>query len=655
MPINVYVANLEKRKERFESIQKEFANKNEFNLNIVSAIEKKVPAWGLWQTFHRIVEKESYKETPYFIFCEDDHCFTKDYSLDYLDKCIKEAEVYSADILSGGMSWFDTPVQVSDNLFWVSKFNGMQFVIIFARFYERILSSKTDDGYITDLHLSRLSHKIFVTFPYISKQKDFGYSDVTQKNNIEGRIEKLFQHTQFVLARITFLNRFQKTFFEHGNNNLKSEDVSDTYINTFVINLPERTERLKHFKDEMLGKQEYSITIFKAYKHEIGAVGLWKSICDIIKKADETSEDAVLICEDDHSFTSDYDRDVFLRKAMLAGKIGAEMLSGGVSGFDYLVPCENSGLCFMENFWGTQFVVVYKSAYHKILNAEFAMRDSADEMLSKILNRKMVTIPFISVQKDFGYSDATISNNAYGIVSRYFHKSIYRLKHYEYAINKFVINSKKTVYPNILPRDYIKMNRFRKLNIECNENILNGWYNTDSNPMYGAHFMDMLKPFPFPDESIDRVFCQYTLNRLEIKETFKVLQECYRILRVGGRIRLTLYSIQNLTNITSGDRIRYINWYKQFLFAKDNHIQRIFSNDLLLEFIITDIVKNKNLKYLYSFSSIKRILEEIGYKDVELLRFGHSDDPMLDNIEYSSQEIPSFVNGYESISVEAEK
>ncbi len=42
-------------------------------------------------------------------------------------------------IFSGGVSWFKTGVQISENLFWVEKFSRLQFTVIFKKFYQRIL------------------------------------------------------------------------------------------------------------------------------------------------------------------------------------------------------------------------------------------------------------------------------------------------------------------------------------------------------------------------------------------------------------------------------------------------------------------------------------------------------------------------------------
>ena len=161
----------------------QFVDKPEFELHVIPAIEMKDGAHALWQTFYAIVEKEAKSDSPFFVFCEDDHVFTENYTFDYLQSQIEAADRMNADLLSGGMSWLLHPIQVTEKLFWVATFNGMQFTVVFRRFYQRILAAKTTQGYVTDFRLSALSHRKFVMYPYISVQKEFDYSDVTTGND----------------------------------------------------------------------------------------------------------------------------------------------------------------------------------------------------------------------------------------------------------------------------------------------------------------------------------------------------------------------------------------------------------------------------------------------------------------------------------------
>lgn len=194
--IRVYIPNLIQRTDRKSSIIKQFEGKNIFDVHIICPVYDEVAHNSLWKTFYDIVRKEAETKSEFFIFCEDDHVFTKEYSEQFLLKQICLAKALGADILSGGMSWHDMVLQVKDDMFWVNRFNGMQFTIIFQQFYEKILSTDRDADCITDNFLSTLTDSIFVTFPYISIQKEFGYSDVTKGNNEEGYVKGLFEKTE---------------------------------------------------------------------------------------------------------------------------------------------------------------------------------------------------------------------------------------------------------------------------------------------------------------------------------------------------------------------------------------------------------------------------------------------------------------------------
>lgn len=202
--IHVYAINLPHRIDRKKSIMAQFEDKCLFDLEIVSPIENPVASTSLWRSFVRIVSIEKRKNSDFFIFCEDDHSFTDKYSEKNLLEAIAKAQNLGADLLSGGFSWLDTPIRICGNLFWTKAFTGMQFTIVFKKFYSKILNSDINGNHTLDIYLSTLSDDIFVTFPYISSQREFGYSDVTEKNNSEGRVSSLFNRTE---RSLTLLNK----------------------------------------------------------------------------------------------------------------------------------------------------------------------------------------------------------------------------------------------------------------------------------------------------------------------------------------------------------------------------------------------------------------------------------------------------------------
>ena len=56
-------------------------------------------------------------------------------------------------------------------------------------------------------------------------------------------------------------------------------------ISTYIINLYFRKDRKTCIEKEFVGREEFDIIIVRAIEHDIGSIGLWKSIRSIIKKA----------------------------------------------------------------------------------------------------------------------------------------------------------------------------------------------------------------------------------------------------------------------------------------------------------------------------------------------------------------------------------
>ena len=77
-------------------------------------------------------------------------------------------------------------------------------------------------------------------------------------------------------------------------------------IKVYIPNLPERTERLESIYETFKGKDEFELNIVPAIKKERGADGLWQTIYSIVEKVNDGDDEVIIICEDDHVFTSVY-------------------------------------------------------------------------------------------------------------------------------------------------------------------------------------------------------------------------------------------------------------------------------------------------------------------------------------------------------------
>lgn len=203
----VFVINLENRVDRKQSIIEQFNNKLEFKLNVVSAIKHGIGSLGLWQTMQKIVAQAQSNNDEYIVICEDDHLFTEHYNSEKLFNAIEKANELNADLLLGGVSHFDDAVEFENHLFWLSGFTGFQFAIIYQRLYERFLSVELQAFENIDIKMKDISDKIFCIYPFISVQKEFGYSDVTKKNEQEGVVDEYFIKSEKRLKTLSFLRK----------------------------------------------------------------------------------------------------------------------------------------------------------------------------------------------------------------------------------------------------------------------------------------------------------------------------------------------------------------------------------------------------------------------------------------------------------------
>lgn len=212
--IPTYAINLLKRPDRKESLIREFMGKDEFQLTVVPAVEHEIGSFGLWQTICNITRYAHDASLGYVLICEDDHQFTENYHADLLHHAISQAKQLDTDILCGGVSWFNTTLQIDKHLFWVDKFNATQFIVIFKRFFNKIMKADFSPGDDADFKISSLSDSILIMNPYISIQKEFGYSDVTSNNAKVGYVTDIFENSKQKLEQLASVANFYGIYKE---------------------------------------------------------------------------------------------------------------------------------------------------------------------------------------------------------------------------------------------------------------------------------------------------------------------------------------------------------------------------------------------------------------------------------------------------------
>ena len=399
----------------------------DFNLNSFYQIEDN--RLNGWKEIHGIINAN--RTSDYIIIYREKKVLIDYISTKSFQQVLQAAIAKQVELLIGHASWFYFPVQVHDNLFFCQDFLGFDFVIILQPFFDRIINDEFDEGCYVDQKLSKLSNKKLLLYPsFLSK------TDKLRKVENLGTSETRTRGFELVLDSLSKIREHFRKIDRDCINNIDDEVLKNLTIPTYIINLKDRTERFHHANTQFRNKNEFDVRIVEGCKHSIGAVGLWHSIRKVIGLALENDEDVILICEDDHMFTEHYSKEHLFNSIIQSDIEGADLLLGGIGGFGQAVRITN-GKFWIDNFFSTQFMIIYKRLFKAILDAPFDETVTADELLSKLTQNKMVLFPFISIQKEFGYSDVTQHNVGKGTVDLLFRDTADRFRLIERIVDIF--------------------------------------------------------------------------------------------------------------------------------------------------------------------------------------------------------------------------
>ncbi len=389
-PIPTYVINLKKRTDRKENLLKEFANRQEFKVHIVEAIEHERGATGLWLTIRHILSDRVANTDEFILICEDDHQFTDNYSKEGLISSIHEATARGADVLCGGVSWFDDCFHVSENLFWIRKFSGLQFTVLFRRCFETLLNAPFGPKDAADAWIAGLTQNKFVIYPFCSTQRDYGYSDATPINSQMGLVEKYFEGSGILLGQMKHVSSFYTTTPE-----IPDDDHSDIVLPVYVIPSQKNQQPI-----QFSGKREFQVLIEEMPEEGPPELRRWQAIRSAVQKAIDADDDVIIICEGDHVFAQDYSPEYLKKNIIEAHSQGAGILLGAATRFSHAMPITKNRF-WVDAFSHAPFIVLYKRVFQPILDEPFGETILVDDVLAELTSNKMVLFPFVSAHKDF--------------------------------------------------------------------------------------------------------------------------------------------------------------------------------------------------------------------------------------------------------------
>lgn len=182
----------------------------------------------------------------------------------------------------------------------------------------------------------------------------------------------------------------------------------------------------------------------------------------------------------------------------------------------------------------------------------------------------------------------------------------------------------------------------KKIHLACGRNIIDNWENYDLNPVNTkVQFIDMLKDFPFEDDSIDFFFLEHAIEHFDELQGYKVLEKIFNKLKKGGVLRILTPSLDTYIN-------RFLNWdapfnqkHKEFFGSKTRFLNYAFYGEHFSGLDFLDGKRSLDIghKFIYSIEDIQSKLKSCGFTKIEFKNLKESDHKELRNIDCRNDNI----------------
>lgn len=162
----------------------------------------------------------------------------------------------------------------------------------------------------------------------------------------------------------------------------------------------------------------------------------------------------------------------------------------------------------------------------------------------------------------------------------------------------------------------------------------NGWITLDQNDVCDINW-DLKLGIPFPDESVDVIYSSHMLEHFYFKEMMVLLNECYRILKPGGIISVSVPCARFFIEA-------YLNSDRDYWNSLPLHWEPAWDNTgSLIDLVNYMAYMEGHHKYMFDNENLINVLKLTGFRNARLRDF----DPTID----------SQLRKHESINAIAEK
>ena len=200
---------------------------------------------------------------------------------------------------------------------------------------------------------------------------------------------------------------------------------------------------------------------------------------------------------------------------------------------------------------------------------------------------------------------------------------------------------------------YSQTQLVKKLHIGCGDHGIKDWLNADFLPSSKEILhLDATKPFPIKSNTFNYVFSEHMIEHISYDQGRQMLDECYRILKVNGKIRIATPDLSFLIRLYGSKKSdlqeRYIEYWT------DRFIEKCEPSYYHATFVINNFVREWGHTFIYDEELLRLSLEKSGFSAIVKCELNESEDEVLQNLENEERQPPGFLR-LETITLEGTK
>ena len=153
----------------------------------------------------------------------------------------------------------------------------------------------------------------------------------------------------------------------------------------------------------------------------------------------------------------------------------------------------------------------------------------------------------------------------------------------------------------------------RKLQLGAGGNAAVGWLNTDIDPSGEEIYLDAARRYPFDDASFHYIFAEHVIEHISWEAGVRMLQECYRVLAKGAKIRIITPDLSRFLTPLNGQIDAEA---QQFLIAK-SRAEEIPITAVQNAYVFNREFSEWGHKFLYDPPTLRKTLELAGFKEIK--------------------------------------